>query len=629
MGETDKRTADQANLVQESKAAYEQLKEALAEKVARIKLLEREKEIEAALEKVRAKGMAMRKTLELQDVINVVGQQFSSLKVDNSGGVFICINKEIEKEIIVWGSGNTASYVQKVYLPFYDQPIYTELVEAMKKGPMLYEEKFSHAEKIDFFNYLFKNPPYNLTSKEHQKKVLAKKGGYTRACAINKYSSIFMVNHDGRTFSSSDINILSRFGKVFEQSYVRFLDLAKAEAQAKEAQIEAAMERVRGRAMAMRRSDELSEAAELLYNEFIKLGVASYSCGYLINDEEKEQWKIWLTNPGEKFFKEFWTIPYEADHNLKARYESWKRKEAFHCAELRGEENLAHHMVIAEYAPWKGEMTDALPQQLVFNSAHFSLGHLLVISPDRLSAEQEQAMIRFASVFDLTYRRFLDLEKAEEQSRQLEVVFNENQRLLHSILPEPIAEQIRTGQKNVVKRFDEVSILFADIVGFTLLSEKQSAQKVVAILNGLFSKFDDLTDQYGIEKIKTIGDAYMVAAGVPEEKADHAMTIFRFAQDMLRVLDEYNHLVNSQLELRVGISTGPVVAGVIGKKKFAYDLWGDSVNTAARMEAYGQAGSIQISPSSYALLKNEFSFERIADVDIKGKGKMDVYLWRP
>ena len=190
-------------------------------------------------------------------------------------------------------------------------------------------------------------------------------------------------------------------------------------------------------------------------------------------------------------------------------------------------------------------------------------------------------------------------------------------------------EQIRQEQKTVVRRYEHVSILFADIVGFTILSEKLAPGKVVDILNGLFSRFDDLTSQYGLEKIKTIGDAYMVAAGVPEEKEQHANVIFQFAQDMLITLQEHNAQTGTDLDLRIGISSGPVVAGVIGKKKFAYDLWGDSVNTAARMEAYGQAGRIQVSPTSYDLLKDDFAFTKIPCVQIKGKGEMDVYLWEP
>ena len=149
------------------------------------------------------------------------------------------------------------------------------------------------------------------------------------------------------------------------------------------------------------------------------------------------------------------------------------------------------------------------------------------------------------------------------------------------------------------------------------------------ILNGLFSKFDDLTDKYQLEKIKTIGDAYMVASGVPEEKEKHALALFQFAQDMLRGIQTFNQVHNLELEIRIGISSGPVVAGVIGKKKFAYDLWGDTVNTAARMEAYGQASCIQLAPPSYKLLKNDFTFDKIPQVEIKGKGKMDVYVWMP
>lgn len=121
----------------------------------------------------------------------------------------------------------------------------------------------------------------------------------------------------------------------------------------------------------------------------------------------------------------------------------------------------------------------------------------------------------------------------------------------------------------------------------------------------------------------------MVAAGVPEEKANHAQLMFAFAKDMLRTLQDYSQAIGKKLKIRIGISSGPVVAGVIGKKKFAYDLWGDTVNTAARLEAYGRAGCVQVSPVTYAILKKEAAFEKIPNVAIKGKGIMDVYLWSP
>ena len=218
--------------------------------------------------------------------------------------------------------------------------------------------------------------------------------------------------------------------------------------------------------------------------------------------------------------------------------------------------------------------------------------------------------------------------KADAVEIQLEITSKENERLLHNILPKTIAEQLKNNNEQVVQRFEDTSILFADLVGFTTLSEKLSPQEVVDLLNGLFSEFDDLTDKYGIEKIKTIGDAYMVAAGVPEENNDHARVLFLFAKEMLEVLTHYNQSQSFSLKLRIGISSGPVVAGVIGKKKFAYDLWGDTVNTAARMEAYGHEDRIQISQTTYEILKSDFDFEKISDVEIKGKGKMDVYLWK-
>ena len=209
----------------------------------------------------------------------------------------------------------------------------------------------------------------------------------------------------------------------------------------------------------------------------------------------------------------------------------------------------------------------------------------------------------------------------------LESANQENEKLVYSIFPVAIANSLKIEKRGIVHRYDSVSILFADLVGFTALFEDLSPQRVVGLLNSLFSKFDDLTDKYGIEKIKTIGDAYMVAAGVPSAKVDHAKVIFTFAQEVLYQVKIFNESRGTQLKIRIGISSGPVIAGVIGKKKFTYDLWGDTVNTAARMEAYGQVNCIQVSPTTYEILKKDFEFEKIADVKIKGKGEMDVYLW--
>ncbi len=589
----------------------------------------REAQIEAALERVRSASMAMQTSGALGTILGKMLEEMTFLDINLVRAIIWTFHPE-ERITKWWGGHQENKNIAKCYTTKYEvqahHPFFKAYIKAWKAREKMFVYQLAGAEKESWDDILFldsemKNLPDEVIIGMREPKTVYASNSF------NEFGVLMISSLE--PLADTNLAIIQRFSSLFEQTYRRFLDVQEAEERAREAQIEAALERVRARAMAMRHSDELSEAAELLYHEFFKLGVEPFSCGYLINDDEKGGWKIWLTNPGEPFFKQYWTIPYTADHNLQARYESWKNKEAFHCAVLEGAENQAHHQVICQYAPWKEEVTPNLTPQLVFNSAHFSLGHLLVISPDRLSSELEQAMVRFAGVFDLTYRRFLDLEKAEEQNRQLEKVFNENQRLLHSILPEQIAEQIRKGEQTVVKRFEAVSILFADIVGFTVLSEKLSPQEVVDILNGLFSKFDDLTDKYQLEKIKTIGDAYMVAAGVPEEKDNHAHTMFAFAKEMLQTLQAFNQAMGGNLKIRIGISSGPVVAGVIGKKKFAYDLWGDTVNTAARMEANGRADCIQVSPTTYTLLKKETAFEKIPNVEIKGKGLMDVYLWTP
>jgi class 3 adenylate cyclase len=201
-----------------------------------------------------------------------------------------------------------------------------------------------------------------------------------------------------------------------------------------------------------------------------------------------------------------------------------------------------------------------------------------------------------------------------------------SERLLLNVLPGPIAERLKTGENLIVDRFEAVSVLFADIVGFTTLSARTSPEALVTMLNELFSAFDQLAEQHGLEKIKTIGDAYMVVAGIPQAVADHATAITHMAIDMIASVEAYGKRTNSPLTIRVGIHTGSVVAGVIGTKKFIYDLWGDTVNTASRMESHGLPGRIHVSEATYLLLADSFEFEKRAPIDVKGKGAMQTYL---
>ena len=201
-----------------------------------------------------------------------------------------------------------------------------------------------------------------------------------------------------------------------------------------------------------------------------------------------------------------------------------------------------------------------------------------------------------------------------------------SERLLLNILPESIAVKLRENPDTIAERFENCTVLFSDIVGFSELSRRLPAVEIVRVLNDIFSQFDDLAEKHNLEKIKTIGDAYMVVGGLPEPHHEHAERVARFALEMLEVVRRYREDKEYPLELRVGISSGAAVAGVIGKKKFVYDLWGDSVNTASRMESHGLPGRVQVTESTYDLLKDKFELEERGTIEVKGLGNVRSFL---
>ncbi|MGC1395956.1 MAG: adenylate/guanylate cyclase domain-containing protein [Coleofasciculaceae cyanobacterium] len=214
----------------------------------------------------------------------------------------------------------------------------------------------------------------------------------------------------------------------------------------------------------------------------------------------------------------------------------------------------------------------------------------------------------------------------QETNEQLIIEQEKSERLLLNILPETIAAKLKAGQSHIAEGFAEVTILFADIVNFTQLSEQISPQELLKLLNEIFTGFDSLTEKHNLEKIKTIGDAYMVVGGVPLPRHDHAEAIANMALDMQQEVRNFNTKHHTTLNIRIGINTGAVVAGVIGTKKFIYDLWGDAVNTASRMESHGVAGGIQVSEATYQYLQDSYQFESRGIIQVKGKGEMITYL---
>lgn len=224
----------------------------------------------------------------------------------------------------------------------------------------------------------------------------------------------------------------------------------------------------------------------------------------------------------------------------------------------------------------------------------------------------------------LEKKRLRDQEQA--YLKQLQIEQEKSERLLLSILPQPVAEQLKRDQNTIAESFAAASVLFADIVNFTEISTHRSAIDVVNLLNHIFSAFDYLAELHGLEKIKTIGDAYMVVGGIPVHRPDHAEAIAEMALDMRTAIAKFNQESGESVGIRIGISTGPVVAGVIGTKKFIYDLWGDTVNTASRMESQGIPGCIQVTETTYNLLYSKFLFEERGLIPVKGKGEMLTYL---
>jgi guanylate cyclase len=228
----------------------------------------------------------------------------------------------------------------------------------------------------------------------------------------------------------------------------------------------------------------------------------------------------------------------------------------------------------------------------------------------------------FAYVFAVLY---FTVAQSRFMYRRLREESAKSESLLLNILPKDVAAILKEDQRTVAEQFGGASVLFADVVGFTPMTARMTPAELVALLNEVFICFDELVERHGLEKIKTIGDCYMVASGVPRARQDHAEVLVQMALEM-RELMAARTFAGRRLLFRIGVNSGPVVAGVIGRKKFAYDLWGDAVNTASRMESHGTPGEIQITRSTYERVGERFVCEALGSIEIKGKGPMDV--WR-
>jgi adenylate cyclase len=269
---------------------------------------------------------------------------------------------------------------------------------------------------------------------------------------------------------------------------------------------------------------------------------------------------------------------------------------------------------------------------------YFLLMIALVIIDNRMSPEFDTSFIilqanilTISTFFYLLFQYFvrrteIATETLDTRHKILVEDQERSQQLLNNLLPEPIAERLKQTQGMIADSYDDISVLFADIVGFTRLSTQVSPKELVDLLNVLFSGFDMIAEKRGLEKIKTMGDAYMVASGLPIPMKNHAEAAAEMALEMQDEVARFSSMIGENISVRIGINSGPVVAGVIGIKKSIYDLWGDTVNVASRMESTGIPGKIQVTENTYSQLKQKFHFINRGEIPVKGKGFMNVYI---
>ncbi|MCK5704077.1 MAG: hypothetical protein KAI29_23145, partial [Cyclobacteriaceae bacterium] len=379
----------------------------------------REAQIETALEKVRSRTMAMHHSNELAEVIAELSSQLAICGIPVENTVILTDFDLSNKSNLfsMWLTMPDFSFPNKFEYPYLDHPIMNSFIEVCEKGGGFYTERLSKDEKDKFFELAFKFSGLKNFSRS-RKDLVFSADNWTRSIMVNKYSSLIMERFNDQEFSSEDNEILKRFGNVFEQTYTRFLDLQKAETQAREAQIEVALERVRARTMAMQKSEELGEVAVILYKELNALGVRdNMNCGYVEIDTKAKIQHGWMTKMGEDFVESL-TLPLVGDPVFDSRFKAWKSKKVLFYQKVQGQELKSHKAFTTPQIgsnEW-AKISQELPDPTYFYCANFAQGYLHIVTGSALGKEEEELLARFTRVFEMTYSRFLDLKKAEAQA---------------------------------------------------------------------------------------------------------------------------------------------------------------------------------------------------------------------
>lgn len=400
---------------------------------------------------------------------------------------------------------------------------------------------------------------------------------------------------------------------------------------------EAAIERVRSEALMMGATDDLSRVVAVMWQQMLEMGIrAQVSIEFV--DGEAGCVRVHFAIPNPRRDGISWTSAgvVEIDDGIAVaawekplrewkRLEPWREGEVWAFARNEEETKVSNRWLTEHFGFDRPLLADTA--ESYFTVVPFDHGAVRVgRAESALPPEQVAFVQELTQALSLGFIRFLDLQQIRQRTEALAVEQQKSEALLLNILPGAIADRLKRGESIIADNFPEVSVLFADLVGFTRLSARISPEDLVTLLNEIFSAFDRLAEKHGVEKIKTIGDSYMAVAGLPDPRPDHAEALADLALDMQREIDRFKTRTGDALRLRIGIHTGPVVAGVIGAKKFSYDLWGDTVNTASRMESHGVVDAIQVSREASERLQGGYILAPRGEIEVKDKGKMATYI---
>ncbi|SDA87499.1 His Kinase A (phospho-acceptor) domain-containing protein [Algoriphagus alkaliphilus] len=387
----------------------------------------KEAQIEAALEKVRSRSLAMHKSGELNEVVMELFERLNDLQIPVTA-VGISINIQDSKDLDNYTCGlvDSGIAINNYRLPYFDHRIANDFFEAREKQLDFFVGNYSKQEKDSFYEYVINHTELKNELTEDIKQFIFQSPSYSISVVTTKNTMITLNDFEGKSLSVDEIDILKRFAKVFEQAYTRFLDLQKAEAQAREAQIEASLERVRSRSMAMHKSDELLQAGEILFLEMQKLGIESLTAGYVLIDKEGKNGLNYTPHPGtKKLMSVPVIIPHNETSHMQQVVEHWKKGNPFFIIEMDEEETIQHQTFIAErstnFPLTAAQLIAISPSKLFLHNFYFKEGYVLIVGGTKLSGEQTEIMLRFAKVFQQTYTRFLDLQKAEAQARESQI----------------------------------------------------------------------------------------------------------------------------------------------------------------------------------------------------------------